>query len=99
MAGTWAAQIGSFGVGKCPHERIEHCPLYVAAHEAGGYGCDDGKLGDHEGCAVDRGVDYGRAVARLCDANRELVQECAEREGFYLKMEQRRRNRLLNGIH
>jgi Protein of unknown function (DUF5131) len=29
---------------QCPHSRIEFCPLYIAAHEAGGHGCDDGRL-------------------------------------------------------
>lgn len=86
-------------MGKCPHDRIEHCPLYVAAHEGGGFGCDDGRLWEQDGCAVDRGMDYGRAVARLCGANRELVQECAEREGLWLKTEQRKRNMRVNGIH
>lgn len=84
---------------KCPHERIEHCPLYVAAHETDEFGCDDGRLGDHEGCAVDRGLDYGQAVARLCKANREIVQECAERESLHMKIEQRNRNMRVNGIH
>lgn len=83
---------------KCPHDRVEHCPLYVAAHEAGGFGCDDGRL-QEGGCAVDRGMDYGSAVARLCRANRELVQECAERESLWLKTEQRNRNMRVNGIH
>ena len=84
---------------KCPHDRIEHCPLYVAAHEGGGFGCDDGRLGEHEGCAVNRGMDYGRAVSRLCGARREIVQECAEAESLWLKTEQRKRNLSLNGIH
>ena len=84
---------------KCPHDRIEFCPLYVAMHEAGGFGCDDGRLGEHDGCAVERGMDYGRAISRLCEARRELVQECAERESFFLKIDQRERNTRLNGIH
>lgn len=82
----------------CPHERIEFCPLYVAAHEAGGFGCDDGKL-QHGGCAASRGMDYGRALARLSRANRDLVQECAERESLYMKIEQRRRNMKNLGLH
>jgi len=63
----------------CPHSRIEFCPLYVAAHEAGGNGCDDGRLGEG-GCAVSRGMDYGRQLASLSAANRALVLDCAERE-------------------
>jgi hypothetical protein len=83
---------------KCPHSRIEFCPLYIAAHEAGGFGCDDGRLGEG-GCAVSRGLDYGRALARLSHANRDLVLECAERENRHMKVEQRRRNVKNLGLH
>jgi hypothetical protein len=76
---------------KCPHARIEFCPLYIAAHEAGGFGCDDGRLAEG-GCAVSRSLDYGRALARLSEANRALVLECAEQENHNMKVEQRRRN-------
>ena len=76
---------------KCPHARIEFCPLYVAAHEAGEFGCDDGRL-QEEGCAVSRGMDYGRALAKLPLANRVLVLECAEAENRHMKTEQQRRN-------
>lgn len=82
----------------CPHDRIEFCPLYVAAHEAGGYGCDDGRL-DEDGCAVSRGMDYGRALARLSLTNRALVLECAERQNHAMKVEQRRRNMKNAGVH
>ena len=81
----------------CPHARIDFCPLYIAAHEGGGLGCDDGRLGEHDGCAVHRGMDYGQALAKL--ANRELVQECAERESHFMKVEQRRRNMKSAGLH
>lgn len=83
---------------KCPHSRIEFCPLYIAAHEAGGLGCDDGRLAEG-GCAVSRGMDYGRALAKLSGANRELVQESAERESLHMKTEQRRRNMKNLGLH
>ena len=83
----------------CPHSRIEFCPLYIAAHEGDGLGCDDGRLGEHDGCAVHRGMDYGRALAKLSFANRELVQECAERESHFMKIEQRRRNMKSAGLH
>jgi len=82
----------------CPHARIEFCPLYIAAHEDGGFGCDDGKLGEG-GCAVSRGMDYGRALAKLSLANRALVLECAERENETIKIEQRRRNMKNLGLH
>lgn len=83
---------------KCQHERIEFCPLYIAAHEGGGFGCDDGRLAEG-GCAVSRGMDYGKALARLSHANRELVLECAERESHHMKIEQRRRNMKNLGLH
>lgn len=83
---------------KCPHERIEFCPLYIAAHEAGGLGCDDGRL-DEGGCAISRLLDYGRALARLSNENRELVMECAEKESQYMRNEQRRRNMKNLGLH
>jgi hypothetical protein len=83
---------------KCPHARIEFCPLYVAAHEGGGLGCDDGRLAEG-GCAASRGMDYGKALARLSYENRDLVLECAEREHQYMMIEQRRRNMKAAGIH
>lgn len=83
---------------KCPHERIEFCPLYVAAHEAGGLGCDDGRLAEG-GCAVSRLLDYGKALARVSHENRELVMECAELESQHMKTEQRRRNMKNLGLH
>lgn len=83
---------------KCPHSRIEFCPLYIAAHEASGYGCDDGRLGEG-GCAVSRSMNYGKALAALSHANRELVQECAERESLHMRLEQRSRNMKNLGLH
>lgn len=55
----------------CPHTDIRFCPLYLAAHDCQGLGCDDGRLGEG-GCAVDRGLNYATAVARLCP--REVAQ-------------------------
>jgi hypothetical protein len=83
---------------RCPHQQIAYCPLYVAAHEAGGFGCDDGKL-DHGSCAVDRGMDYGKAVARLWQAKPDLVKECAEGESAAMACEQRQRNMRAAGLH
>lgn len=83
---------------KCPHSRTEFCPLYVAAHESGGFGCDDGRLAEG-GCAVSRGMDYGHALAKLSHAKRDLVLECAERENLNTKIEQRRCNIKNLGLH
>lgn len=80
------------------HSRIEFCPLYVASHEAGGLGCDDGKM-EPGGCAVDRGMDYEQAIARLCRERPGLVQECADRENESVRREQRQRNMRLLNLH
>jgi len=82
----------------CPHSRIEFCPLYIASHEAGGFGCDDGRLAEG-GCAVSRGMDYGNALAKLSAANRGLVLECAVRENHRMVVEQRQRNMKNLGLH
>lgn len=83
----------------CPHEMIQFCPLYVAAHEAGGLGCDDGRLGEHDGCAVTRKLNYGAALKRLVEVKPELVEECALAEYAEQARRQRERNTRLNGIH
>ncbi len=84
---------------RCPHGNISYCPLYRAAHEAGGFGCDDGRLGEHEGCEVDRGADYGRKLSALWKANPELVREAAESESAAMAREQRERNVRAAGLH
>ena len=84
---------------RCPHPNIAYCPLYRAAHEAGGHSCDDGRLGDHDGCAVDRGADYGRILASLWSANPELIREAAEAENDALKIQQREKNMHAAGLH
>lgn len=83
---------------ECPHACIEFCPLYVAAHECGGFGCDDGRL-QEGGCAITRGLDYGQALAKLSQAKRALVLECAEAENRQMKIEQRRRNMKNLNLH
>lgn len=48
---------------RCPHERVDQCPLYLVSHFGRGFGCDDGNLLTGE-CAVDRGaMDYEAEVA------------------------------------
>ena len=84
---------------RCPHPNIAYCPLYHAAHEAGGFGCDDGRLGDHEGCAVDRGADYGRMVSALWKVRPEIISEAAEAESLAMKRAQRERNMRAAGLH
>lgn len=83
---------------RCPHPNIAYCPLYHAAHEVGGLGCDDGKLGNGS-CAVDRGADYGQMVSALWKARPELISEAAEAESLAMKRQQRERNMRAAGLH
>lgn len=83
---------------RCPHGNISYCPLYRAAHEAGGPSCDDGHL-DRGGCAIDRGLDYGRTLAALWKVNPDLIQEAADSESAAMAREQRARNMRAAGIH
>lgn len=84
---------------RCPHQNIAYCPLYLAAHEAGGPSCDDGGLGDHEGCAVDRGADYGRTLAALWRLKPDLIREAAEAESAAMAKRQRENNMRAAGLH
>lgn len=83
---------------KCPHEHIQFCPLYVAAHVAGAGGCDDGELGQG-GCAVDRGMDYFKEVRRLEVEQFELVAQCEYDQRWHERNEQRKRNMRAAGVH
>jgi hypothetical protein len=86
--------------GKCPHKHIQHCPLYVGMHIAGGPSCWP-KRGDLElnGCEVEQGGDYGKLVAKFAAAHPREYQECAFAEQAMEASEQRSRNMVLNGIH
>lgn len=55
---------------KCPHERIEHCPLYWASHDPAGLGCiveETAKV--YSMCAVDHGESYDKLAARITTAD------------------------------
>lgn len=81
---------------ECPHENIVFCPLYIAAHDGReSIGCDDGRSSGWEGCAVSRGLDYAKAVARL---NPRFVEACRKKEQAESGREQRRRNMILSGV-
>lgn len=84
---------------RCPHGNVVYCPLYVSAHTGNGIGCDDGKLGEHEGCAVDRGEDYNQMVAALCKIDPDMVAERATAENEQMAREQRQRNMRAAGLH
>lgn len=84
---------------RCPHNQVQFCPLYIAAHVPGAGGCDDGRIDDGR-CAVDRGrLAYAARVARLRITNPGLVEEAEWRESAARALEQRARNRRLNGLH
>lgn len=83
---------------KCPHGRVEFCPLYVAGHVAGLPTCM--VQWDFDGCDVDHGrADYGSLVAKLSRQDVEMVAECAQAESRYMSAEQRKRNMRAAGIH
>lgn len=84
----------------CPHDRVQFCPLYVAAHDArfAGLSCEDGR-NDGTGCAVERGRKrYARAVAAVRAIDAQLVAQCAFAEMAHDIQEQRARNMRLNGV-
>lgn len=85
---------------KCPHANIIHCPLYHACHDTrfSGSGCDDGKW-DQGGCAVDRGMDYGAAVATMRAIDPRLIAEMEFAEAAEQSQVQRRRNMRAAGLH
>ncbi|MDE2098016.1 MAG: hypothetical protein KGL39_12255 [Patescibacteria group bacterium] len=85
---------------KCPHEHIQHCPLYIGMHIAGGPSCwpKNGKL-EEKGCAVDQGADYDKLVAKFAAAHPRDYAECQFMEAAHESKEQRRRNLVVNGIH
>jgi hypothetical protein len=83
---------------KCPHERVQYCPLYVAGHAAGLPTC----MGqwDYDGCDVDHGrEDYGQLVAQLHRVAPDIIKERAEEEYRAASAEQRKRNMRAAGIH
>lgn len=79
----------------CPHAEIAFCPLYIAAHEGQGEGCDDGELMLF-GCAVSRGLDYAAAVARLSVRDVAILRF---REAAAAAREQTTRNMRALGLH
>jgi hypothetical protein len=83
----------------CPHSDVRFCPLYIAAHEAGDLGCDDGKLEGWNGCAVTRALDYGQAIAALWRVKPQLVSDAAFLENAETVKQQRVRNMRAAGLH
>lgn len=86
--------------GKCPHEHIQYCPLYIGMHIAGGPSCwpKNNRLEDL-GCAVDQGASYENLVANFFRAHPRDFAECTMRERDYEAGIQRKRNLRLLGLH
>lgn len=83
---------------KCPHGRVEHCPLYVAGHVVGLPTCM--VKWDFDGCDVDHGrKDYGQLVAQLFRHDAQMIVDCAEAENRYEAKAQRARNMRAAGVH
>lgn len=81
----------------CPHQRVEFCPMYVAAHTGRGGSCCYGDL--TEGCAVQREeMDYDAALAALRVLEPRIVGQCEFAESEHQRLEQRARNMRLNGV-
>jgi hypothetical protein len=82
---------------KCPHARIQHCPLYVESHNCRQLGCvdDPAKL-----CLVERGkMKYEKALRNLRAEDARLVAICEFNEKAHESREQISRNMRLMGIH
>jgi len=84
----------------CPHEKIQHCPLYVAAHDPHyGISCEDG-LAYEGGCAVSRGLNYPEAVGRLsASGGNQLIAILKFNEANELRKAQVARNMRAAGFH
>lgn len=83
---------------KCPHDRIQYCPLYLAGHECGLATCMD--KWDYDGCDVDHGrKDYGQLVAELYRQKPEIIKERADAESRAQAIAQRERNMRAAGVH
>lgn len=86
---------------KCPHEHIQYCPLYVAAHDPKllRWTCIDAGAADGH-CAVGRGkADYELRYAAIAQADADMVGMCELGEAARYAKEQRANNMRLNGIH
>lgn len=85
---------------RCPHDRIQYCPLYVAAHVVGLPTCIGRNL--DEGCDISqRKLDYGTIVAKLIKTavGAEIVEQCADGEWTAERQAQRARNMRAAGLH
>lgn len=82
---------------KCPHSRIQFCPLYVESHNGRGLGCVDDVGKD---CKVDRGIlKYQDMLWAVEIVEPKLPALCKFNEEIFQRTEQRARNMKLNGVH
>jgi hypothetical protein len=82
---------------KCPHTRIQHCPLYVESHNQRRLGCVDDIA---KPCQVERGkIGYERGLRKLRAEYLRLVAICEFNEKAHESREQISRNMRLLGIH
>ena len=87
---------------KCPHDRIQYCPLYVGMHIAGGPSCwpKNGSDPASKGCAVEQGLaTYEELVGEFWHAHPQEFAEVTLAERRYEAGEQRQRNMRLSGVH
>lgn len=82
----------------CPHKDVQFCPLYVAAHDPAGLGCDDGELG-HGECAVSRGMVYARQLELIRVKCPGMIEQLQWNEDGQKMRDQRAVNLRVNGIH
>lgn len=84
--------------GRCPHDRVQDCPLYVAGHVPGLPTCMTGDWA--YGCSVERGeAAYARLIQACRVAAPRLVAECEWSADLHQRSEQRRRNLRAARIH
>lgn len=86
--------------GRCPHAKIQYCPLYVGMHIAGAPSCWP-KKGDPEmdGCAVEQGEPYEELVAKFFRAHPDEFAAVTLAERKDEALDQRARNMRTAGLH
>ena len=82
---------------KCPHIRIQHCPLYVESHNQRHLRCVDDIA---KPCRVESGkMSYVKGISTLRAVDGRLVAICEFNEQAHEAREQISRNMRLLGIH
>ena len=89
---------------KCPHERIEYCPLYIGMHIVGGPSCwpknGSDQMEMNRGCAVEQGLStYEELIVKFWHAHPSMFAEITLAERAHESGKQRARNMRLSGIN